>query len=53
MPQPETVLMHTNSDRDTVRRTRRTIVRSCGICNENVAQKQQKKKKKKKKNESH
>lgn len=39
MPQPETVLMHTNNDSDTVRRTRRTIVRSCGICNENVTQK--------------
>lgn len=33
IPQPETVLMHTNNDNDTVRRTRRTIVRSCGICN--------------------
>lgn len=33
MPQTETVLMHTNNDNDTVRSTRRTIVRSCGICN--------------------
>lgn len=33
MPQTDTVLMHTKSDNDTVRSTRRTIVRSCGICN--------------------
>lgn len=32
MPQPEMVLMHTNNDNDTVRKTRRTIVRSCGTC---------------------
>lgn len=31
MPQPETVLMHTNNANETVRRTRLTIVRSCGI----------------------
>lgn len=33
MPQPDTVLMQTNSDNETVRKTRRTIVRSCGIWN--------------------
>lgn len=33
MPQPATVLMQTNSESDTVRKTCRTIVRSCGIWN--------------------
>lgn len=32
MPQPDTVLMHTNNDNETVRKTCFTIVRSCGIC---------------------
>lgn len=36
IPHTAMVLMHTNSDNDTVRSTRRIIVRSCGICNNHI-----------------